>query len=274
MLGNLNGFDPNADLMPVKDLESIDRWLMHRLQDVTETVVEYYRNWQFHLIVKEILNFCNIDLSSFFLDIVKDKLYCSGPTKPRKSSQTAIYYTLRNLLSLFAPVLSFTTEEAYRILIEDIVRPKGIDTEESVHLTDFPEVDESARDDALAKAWETLIGVRRDVLKPIEELRIQKTIGHSLESEVTLFANGETYDFLKENIDELSQLFVVSDVTLEKRNGRVPDAYSGELVDVKVVKSEAQKCTRCWRFLKNVGKNKNHPDLCDRCASVVEKYYT
>ncbi len=273
MLGNLNGFNPKTDLVPFKELESIDRWLMHRLQDITKTVLEHYRDWQFHLIVKEILNFCNIDLSSFFLDIVKDKLYCSGPTKPRKSSQTAIYYTLRNLLSLLAPVLSFTTEEAYRILTAEIMSPMGIDTEESVHLTDFPEVDESARDDALVKVWKTLIGVRRDVLKPIEELRIQKAIGHSLESEVTLFADGETYDFLKDNIGELAQLFVVSNVTLEKRNGRIPEAYSGDLVDVKVVKSKAQKCTRCWRFLKSVGKTRNHPDLCDRCASVVDKYY-
>jgi isoleucyl-tRNA synthetase len=145
--------------------------------------------------------------------------------------------------------------------------------EESVHLTDFPKVEKFARDDALAKVFDHLIAVRRDVLKPIEELRIQKTIGHSLESEITLFAEGETYDLLNEYADELAQLFVASKVTLEKKNGTVPDAYAGELVDVRVVKSKVQKCGRCWRYLESVGVNEKHPNLCDRCASVVEKYY-
>jgi isoleucyl-tRNA synthetase len=224
--------------------------------------------------VKEIVNFCNTELSSFYLDIVKDKLYCSGPTKPRKSSQTAIYLTLHNLLSLFAPVLTFSTEEAYKTLAQEIMLPASAEAEESVHLTDFPAAEQDARDFKLASAFDQLIAVRRDVLKPIEELRIAKTIGHSLESEVTLFAEGETLTLLKEYDDELAQLFVVSKVTLEKKNGAVPGAFSGEMVDVKVEKSEARKCARCWRYLESVGNNSNHPDLCDRCASVVETYYS
>jgi len=274
MLGNLNVFDPKKDLLPAQELENIDRWLLHRLQNLTETILDHYRKWQFHLIVKEVLNFCNTDLSSFYLDIVKDKLYCSGPTKPRTSSQTAIYLTLRNLLALFAPVLVFTTEEAYRVLVEEILGPKGVETEESVHLTEFPEVDPSLRDERLAQVWDTLIAVRRDVLKPIEELRIGKTIGHSLESEVTLYAEGDTYEILKHYFEELAQLFVVSKVMLEKKNGTVTDTFNGDLVDVKVVKSQAQKCNRCWRYMESVGKNSAHPDLCGRCAKVVDTYYT
>jgi isoleucyl-tRNA synthetase len=273
MLGNLNGFNPKKDLLPFGKLDNIDRWLVHRLQEITGTILDHYRKWQFHLIVKEVLNFCNIDLSAFYLDIVKDKLYCSGPTLPRTSSQTAIFLTLRSLLSLFGPVLSFTTEEAYLALVREVLHPSGVEAEESLHLTDFPEADSALRDDALAKDWDTLIAVRRDVLKPIEELRISKKIGHSLESETTLYADGETYDLLKRYSDELAQLFVVSRVTLQKRGGEVPDVFRGELVDVKVVKSSAHKCARCWRYLESVGTIAAHADLCDRCASVVDRYY-
>jgi isoleucyl-tRNA synthetase len=274
MLGNLNGFDPKTELLPTAELENIDRFILHRLQELTETVLDHYRNWQFHLIVKEVLSFCNTDLSSFYLDIVKDKLYCSGPTKPRHSSQTAIYHTLRNILSLFAPVLVFTTEEAFRVFTEEILGPKGLEAEESVHLTTFPQADPLARDDKLASVWNTLIAVRRDVLKPIEELRVDKTIGHSLESEVYLYADGETYDVLHRYRDELAQLFVVSKVTLDRRNGEVADAFRGENLDVRVVKSDATKCERCWRYLESVGRNDHHPDLCERCASVVDAHYS
>jgi isoleucyl-tRNA synthetase len=145
--------------------------------------------------------------------------------------------------------------------------------QESLHLTDFPEADKTMRDDSLAKDWDTLIEVRRDVLKPIEELRISKKIGHSLESETILYADGETYDLLERFSTELAQLFVVSKVTLRKRDGKVTGGFRGELVDVEVVKSSAHKCARCWRYLESVGTISAHADLCDRCASVVDRYY-
>jgi isoleucyl-tRNA synthetase len=112
------------------------------------------------------------------------------------------------------------------------------------------------------------------VLKPIEELRIAKTIGHSLEVEITLFAEGETLELLRAYSGELAQLFVVSKVTIKEKNATESDAFKGETVDVKVVKSEARKCARCWRYLESVGRNETHPDLCERCAAVVEKYYS
>jgi isoleucyl-tRNA synthetase len=273
MLGNLNDFDPKGDFIPFGKLENIDRWLVHRLQELTKKVLAYYEGWQFHLIVKEVLSFCNIDLSSFYLDIVKDKLYCSGPTAPRKSSQTAIYLTLQNLLSLFAPVLVFTTEETYGILTEEVLKPKGVECPDSIHLTDFPAVDETAVDEELAGDWSTLIQVRSEVLKPIEELRINKTIGHSLESEIILYADGEAYDILERYSEELAQLFVVSSVRLRKRDDDGEDIYRGEIVDVAVKKSSSAKCERCWRYLESVGKNDRYPDLCGRCAGVVAKYY-
>ncbi len=159
------------------------------------------------------------------------------------------------------------------MLRDEILLPHGIDAEESVHLTDFPEFDAAYRDDGFAQTWEKLIGVRKDVLKPIEDLRIEKTIGHSLESEVTLFADGELYDLLKTHLGELAELFVVSKVLISKKNGTVGNNYKGDLVDVRVNKSTARKCERCWRYLESVGKDETYPDLCDRCAEVVTDHY-
>jgi len=273
MLGNLHGFNPETDIIEKKELEGIDRWLLHKVQIVTKKIREAYENWQFHLITQELVNFCNIDLSSFYLDIVKDRLYCSGPTIERKSSQTAIYYTLVKLLSIIAPVLSFTTEEAYSILVEEIYRPNGIEKEESIHLTDFPDIDKYFVDYEHANLWETLIEVRKDALKPIEVLRERKIIGHSLESEVDIYADGDTYDILKDNEYQLAPLFVVSKVNLYKKEDSPSTSYFGKLVNIDVKKSEFKKCLRCWKHKESTGNNDRHPDLCERCARVVDTYY-
>ncbi len=208
------------------------------------------------------------------MDIVKDRLYCSGPTKKRASSQTALYYTLLNLLSLTAPILSFTCEEAYRVLTSEIHAPNGIDSEESIHLSQFPRPERSFIDNKLSKTWATLIEVRKDVLKQIENLRTEKIIGHSLECEVTLFAEGKLYDLLEKNIEELAPLFVVSHVTLTQKSQSPGDTVRGDLVDLIVKKSTSKKCIRCWRYMESVGKNRDYPDLCERCSSVISESYS
>jgi isoleucyl-tRNA synthetase len=274
MLGNLAGFNPKEDIIPKNAMEPIDRWLLHRLQEVTERIGGSYNSWQFHTIVQEILNFCNNDLSSFYLDIVKDRLYCSGPAGERKSAQTAIHEVLSSLLKLLAPILTFTTEEAYTVLKEEIYSPHRLSTEHSIHLTEFPEADGSWLDPVLSSLYETLIRVRRDVLKPIENLREKKVIGHSLEATVSIYAGEDTYDILAANIDELAPLFVVSGVMLFTKSNVPKDCFHGEVVDVTVAKSETSKCSRCWKYEESVGKDSQHPDLCERCSRVVAKYYT
>jgi isoleucyl-tRNA synthetase len=274
ILGNLNGFNPNTDAVERAGMLPIDRWLMHRLQVVTDDIRRNYDGWQFHLIVKDIVNFCNNELSAFYLDIVKDRLYCSGPTRDRKSSQTVLFHTAWSLLTLAAPILSFTCEEAFDVFSREILLPNGVKAEESVHLMDFPVPDKSYLDQRLSETWSTLIDVRRDVLKRIETLRISKTVGHSLECEVTLYADGDLLDLLRENDAELAPLFVVSDVRLEKRTEAPDDAFHGERADVVVVKSSAPKCARCWRYLDSVGSTEEHPALCGRCAAVVTGYYS
>jgi isoleucyl-tRNA synthetase len=270
ILGNLNGFNPKTESVEKDGLEKIDRWLFHRLQIVTKTVLQAYKNWQFHVITKELLNFCNIEMSSFYLDIVKDRLYCSGPSKKRTSSQTVLYHTLLNFLSLIAPVLSFTAEEAYKNLKEEILLPSGVISEESVHLTDFPDVDDQYIDEEHAKTWDTLIEIRKEVMRQIEALRSEKTIGHPLESVVDLFAEGEVYKLLDENREELAPIFVVSAVNLIEKGGHNEEKF----VDVKVRKSEYGKCERCWKYLESVGADSGHPNICGRCVSVIKKYYS
>jgi isoleucyl-tRNA synthetase len=274
MLGNLAGFNPGKDIVDKEEMEPIDRWLIHRLQEFTQRTKKSYDCWQFHAIVQEILNFCNIDLSSFYLDIVKDRLYCSGPTKKRRSAQSAIHEVLVNLLRVLAPILTFTTEEAHAVLKEEIYLPHGLAAEPSIHLEDFPKPDESRLDPDLSSLWETLILVRRDVLKPIENLREKKIIGHSLESAVSIYAETDVYDILEKNIDELAPLFVVSGVSLHKKDEAPGDRFRGDTVDVTVEKSKENKCSRCWKYEESVGKDLQHPDLCGRCSSVVSEYYS
>jgi len=274
MLGNLNGFNPDKDMVETKRMETIDRWLMHRLQNIIRLSLEAYENWQFHTIVKILQGFCNVDLSAFYLDIVKDRLYCSGPTLERKSAQSAIYNTLTSLLSLLAPILSFTTEEAYRTLVSDVLTPHRIPCEPSIHLTDFPHVKEEYIDEELAAIWETLIEVRNDVLKQIENMRSQKIIGHSLEAVVNLYADAPLFEILDKNRQELAPLFVVSEVHLYPIDDTPVGAFEGDLLNVVVKKSDSRKCTRCWKYEKSVGESSSHPQLCRRCTSVVETYYS
>jgi len=155
-----------------------------------------------------------------------------------------------------------------------LLKPGGVPAEESVHLTDFPEVDPAFVDEKLARSYETLIEVRRDVLKQIEVERAKKVIGHPLEAAVTVYADEEILGLLKEKRAELAPLFVVSRVDLAPKNGAPAGAHSGERVDVSVEKAGAQKCARCWRYLESVGSSGAHPELCGRCSSVVTAHYS
>jgi isoleucyl-tRNA synthetase len=274
MLGNLSGFDPKSDAVPREELLEIDRFALHRLQTVTKAVLDAYGDWQFHLIEKEIINFCNTDLSAFYLDIVKDRLYCSGPTRERKSAQTALYAILTSLLPLLAPILAFTAEEAYLTLRNEILKPNGVGSEESVHLLDFPAVDSAFVDEELSKTWDSLIEVRKDALKQIEVKRAEKVLGHSLEASVTVYADGDLQGILERKREELAPLFVVSEVNVAARESAPQDAGLGERVSVAVRRAEAKKCPRCWRYLGGIGVETSHPDLCLRCASVVAAYYS
>ncbi|MGH7395873.1 MAG: class I tRNA ligase family protein, partial [Candidatus Methylomirabilales bacterium] len=204
-------------------------------------------------------NFCAVDLSGFYLDVLKDRLYTSGRTsRARRAAQTALYHLLTGLVRLMAPVLSFTAEEVWAAL------PKTGGEAESVHLEAFPAVEGEWLDDALGERWERLLSVRDQVLKALEEVRQAKTIGNSLEAHVDLHAGTALLSFLRPYAAELPTLFIVSSVTLHP-DDEVPE----DTLTVRVSRARGLKCERCWTYRETVGKRSEHPTLCDRCVTVL-----
>ncbi|HEX16766.1 MAG TPA: hypothetical protein ENF44_06555 [Deltaproteobacteria bacterium] len=235
----------------------MDRWILHRFQQLVARVREAYDSFTFHTIYHAVHNFCVVDLSSLYLDILKERLYVSAPSSPRRrSSQTAIYRILKGMIRLMAPILSFTAEEAWGYL------PKEEGDPDSVHLTTFPEVEEEMLDEDLAERWEQLLEVREVVTKALEEARQRKEIGHSLDARLTLRAPSELAAFLRSFGDELREIFIVSQLEI----GEAPGG-----LQVEVSKARGKKCARCWVYHEEVGHLEGYPDLCPRCVEVISQ---
>ncbi|TLY23310.1 MAG: isoleucine--tRNA ligase, partial [Nitrospirae bacterium] len=262
LLSNLADYDPARDAKPDERLSELDRWALMRLHDLIDRVRRGYEEYEFHLIVHALNNFCSVDLSAIYFDILKDRLYTFHKGAPaRRASQRVLHETLLALTKLMAPVLSFTAEEIWQGIAE---RQRETD---SVHLTQFPKADPRYRDTELEKRWEQLLDVRSKVQAELENKRREKLIGAPLEAKVLIDANPEKYDLLKryEQDEDLPGLFIVSQVELKKVTHlpHYPD------FEVKVVKAEGGKCTRCWRYQTSVGANAAHPELCDRCVEAI-----
>ncbi len=263
LLGNLYDFDPACDALLPGELHEIDRFILHRLQRLNERVRRAYEGYEFHLIYHGLHNFCAVDLSAFYLDILKDRVYTSAPRSlGRRAAQTTMYEILDTLVRLMAPVLSFTADEVWQLM------PKKGGEPESVHLAEFPPVRSDLLDDPLEARWETLTSVRNEVLKALEAARKSKLIGTSLEAGVELLAGQELLSLLTRYEVDLPTLFIVSAVRLGSLTGT---EAAGKKVEVRVHRAEGQKCARCWTFSKTVGQSVRHPDTCDRCASVLEE---
>ncbi len=250
LLGNLYDFEPERDRVPYEKLFEIDRWILARLELLKRRVKKAYREYRFHIVYHSIHNFCVVDLSSLYLDILKDRLYIYPPKSlERRSSQSAIYEILRTLLPLICPIFSFTAEEAW----EHMPGEKS----ESIFLEHFPEDNDNYMDEELLKRWDRLLEVREMVTKALEEARVKKTIGHSLDAEVFLQLPPEDYELFKGWGEEnLSYYFIVSKVHIEK----------GDEVSVRVDKVKGEKCLRCWRY-GDVDEN----GLCKRCFSILKE---
>ncbi len=266
LLGNLNEFDPAKESLPYQELSEIDRWALLRLQRLIDRVLKAYDNYEFHVVYHAVHNFCVLDMSARYLDIIKDRLYTMPPkSKERRSAQTVMYQVLDALVRLLTPVLAFTTEEIWRYM------PKPEGSPVSVQLLDMPKVNEEYLDVDLEQKWDRLMQVRAEVLKSLENARKEKFIGNSLEAAVHLYAEGELYDFLQPMEKELAVLFITSQAYLHQ--GKNDDVSAAETVPelaVKVEKAVGEKCERCWMYHEEVGKNAEHPTLCPRCASVLE----
>ncbi|MCF8094756.1 MAG: isoleucine--tRNA ligase [Desulfobacteraceae bacterium] len=268
MLGNLYDFDPETDKTELSQMKDMDRFMLHRLQELLSRCRRAYDAYEFHVVYHCLYNYCTIDLSAVYLDVLKDRLYTSPPgSANRKSAQTAMFYTLDALTRIMAPILSFTAEELWSFM------PRWEGMEQSVHLACFPETSTDFRDEVLAGKWETLLKIRGEATRVMETARAQKVIGHSLDAALSLAAAGELYRLLESYRSDLRAFFIVSSVSLipieESDNSFAGTSLEG--LKIRVEQSLAEKCPRCWVHDPTVGTDSRYPEICSRCSSALEE---
>ena len=267
VLSNLYDFDPVKDAVPFEKMEELDQYMLRETWAFASEVRNGYDEFAFHRIYHRVNHFCIVDLSAFYFDVLKDRLYISAPnSQGRRSAQTAVWRIGEALVRLLAPIMSFTCEEIWPYL------PPISGREESVHLASFPTPAEIAAE-GIAKAdpkrdedWNALRSVRDEVLKALEDARNNKLIGGGLEASVHVTASDALYAVLKRYQDQLRYLFIVSAVDLTEGAGNGTGS-----VQVEVKKADGQKCERCWNYSIHVGEDKNYPAVCERCSAVLKE---
>ena len=262
ILGNLDGFDPNTDCVADDQLQDIDRWALAALDDLIVNTNAGYAVYDFNKVYHAVYNFCVVAMSNFYLDVTKDRLYCTNGAA-RKAAQTTMYKILVALDKIIAPILCFTSQEIWDFM------PKTEGMNKYVVFEQMPKAGQYAADDAFKAKWAQLIAVRDEVKKVLEQARAEKLIGASLEASVTLYCNDAVYDLLNSiPMDELADLMIVSHVELVKGEGGAASAVEG--LGVAAAHATGDKCERCWKYSASIGSHPAHPTLCARCASVVE----
>ena len=250
-------------------MHPLDQYILLRAAEVTKDVREHYDNFVFHRLYHRLKDFCIVDLSAIYFDVLKDRLYTSAPkSRARRSAQTALWRLGEALVRLLAPVMSFTAEEVWGFLPTVDGRP------ESVHVTLFPQPEEltgkipSGFDaGAVESDWDTLLTVRNEALKALETARAEKKIGGSLEAQLHVAAPEQLFPVLERHRDQLRYLFIVSDVVLEKSPASNGDA--GLMITVN--RAPGAKCERCWNYSTHVGEDKTYPTVCERCSAVLSE---
>ncbi|WP_346668687.1 isoleucine--tRNA ligase [uncultured Subdoligranulum sp.] len=256
MLGNLSDFDPNKDAVADDQLYEIDRWALEACNTLTATMRDAYDHYDFSRAYHALYNFCVIDMSNFYMDVIKDRLYCADD-HARRCAQTALYRILVDFTKLLAPILCFTSQEIWSYV------PKMPGMKDYVVFEQMPEVKPAAGEDFTAK-WDRIMAIRDDVKKVLEQARADKQIGSSLEAALTLYCNEDVYAFLNAiPMDELADLFIVSQVHLEQGEGGVKGVVEG--LGVQAAHAAGTKCLRCWKYDTAV----NNDGLCPRCAKVL-----
>lgn len=256
MLGNLSDFDPNKDAVADDQLFEIDRWALEACNTLTATMRDAYDHYDFSRAYHALYNFCVIDMSNFYMDVIKDRLYCADD-HARRCAQTALYRILVDFTKLLAPILCFTSQEIWSYI------PKMPGMKDYVVFEQMPEV-KAAAGEAFTAKWDRIMAIRDDVKKVLEQARADKVIGSSLEAALTLYCSDEVYNLLNAiPMDELADLFIVSQVHLEKGEGGVKGVVEG--LGVSAEHAAGEKCQRCWKYETTVGEN----GLCPRCAKVL-----
>jgi isoleucyl-tRNA synthetase len=265
-LGNLNDFDPARNLLPSDQMEEMDRWMLERTADLVKKCREWYAGYEFHRVYHAIHDFCVVDLSAFYYDVLKDRLYTKAPNNAaRRSAQTAVYKITSALIRIAAPILVFTAEEIWKYL------PKTSGESPSVHMALFSEEDElrTGIGPSQTANWDLLAKVRAEVLKALEAARNEKKINSGLEAKVLVGGNPELRAKLATRLAQLPGLFIVSQVDL--LTAGVAD-YKSELVpslEVSIQKANGAKCDRCWNYSTHVGENARYPSICERCTAAI-----
>ncbi len=297
LISNLYDFDPQKDAHELHDLDELDRWILHRTQSLLARCREAYEKYEFHVVYHSLNNFCSVDLSALYLDIVKDRLYCeAAKSKARKAAQNALYRILEVLVHLMAPILSFTAEEIWEYLPDKERRPA------SVFLSQIPKPDAHFIDEKLGDKWDRVFKERGEILKALEAARNGGIIGHSLDAQVVIYGGDEKKEstlklLMGSDARKAEDVLIVSQ--LSSPNGQRPsflweleearkagkDGASAQIHDdgqagwgyysqqidsmIAVFKAQGLKCERCWKYHRDIGKDPDHPTVCPRCSSVL-----
>ncbi len=252
-LGNLDGFNPETEMVALSEMQEIDRWALASLDEAIEKVVAAYETYNFQAVYQTLYNFVTVTLSARYFDIIKDRLYIFAPNSiERRSAQTALYQIADNLSRLLAPILAFTADEAWENLPQQKLA--------SVHLAEFPKVS-GADDSQLLADWERIFSIRDEVLKALEEARNAKQIGSSLEAKVILTVDKDTTYFLLSYFEDLRYIFIVSQVEVQQ----------GDKFNVEIQKAAGTKCERCWNYSLRVGASEKYPTVCERCSEALNE---
>ncbi len=266
LIADLNDFDPNRDMIPFDELYEIDQWVIGAMNDLTRDVRAAYDSYEFHLISHGVSNFCTTELSKFYIDITKDRVYTErADSKARRSAQTAMYFVLSGLVRLLAPIIAFTAEEMWQAIPHT-----DADNKESVFLNPMPSYDESLGFSDVMEKWGRLFSMRDDVMKALEIARADKKVGKSLEAKVTLYTKDQEMTELLEGFgEELKTVFIVSGVKLSSEDAP-SDAYAEGSVSVLVEPADGCKCERCWSYSTDGETDADGGFLCARCKKILD----
>lgn len=268
LLQNLQDFDPSTDAVPVEELREIDRWALDRLQRRIKAVTDAFEQWDLHIVYRELHGLCDRDLSAFYLNVLKDRLYTDLPDAPvRRSAQTALWQILLALAKMMAPVLTFTSEELWQHMRNEVDGTLP----ESVQLADWPEVDEGLLDDELQARWKEVRELRRVAMAALEEAKDAGEVPNPLEARLDLYLTDEAREMLESIDEELEALMIVSEVVVHSldETGDAVEAPAG--IYVEAGPTAGEKCVRCWVRTESTGTVAEHPELCERCAHRVSR---
>lgn len=262
ILGNISDFDVENPV-PYEDLLEIDKWALTKLNCLIRDCTKAYNTYDFHIAYRALNQFCVVDMSSFYLDIIKDRLYtCRAESVERRAAQTAMYEILSALVRILAPMTCFTAEEIWQYMPH-----RSGENVESVMLNDYPKVNAKFENEALELKWERLIKIKEIVAKALEKARAEKVIGLSLEAKVILYAEAEEYDFIKDKVELLKEICMVSGLEISENRRNQDEEVA---IGVEVQKADGEKCDRCWKYSTTVGEDKNNPTLCHDCIEALK----